>query len=196
MKTKFIIVATLFILTPFVLGLALLKLENGATTDKRTRFIEDTRANNTGIVHERVKVDWSFCPDWNYKPLFMHEKEYLVFVFHYQNMGDRMMHLMPSYACYSPQSRSYSANEEISMYIEDKVEDELKIKDETPIAYGVYPDSVKHDIVTFEKSRSLEEFYVDVDLFRDAVLRLYYRKEGGVWKNHANKMESIYKGRG
>jgi len=196
MKIRSILTAILIIAVPFVIGLTLLKLESRAAINEGNKFINDTRENNQGIIYKGIKIDWSFCPDWKFKPLFQHEEEYLVFVFHYKNSGDKTVQLMPSYTCYSPDSRSYSANEEISMYIENEVEDKLKVKDETPVTYRIFPGGTKHYIVTFEKPHSLNEFHVDVDIFRDAVLRLNYRKKDGTWENYENKLENEYKGRG
>lgn len=141
-------------------------------------------------------MDWAFCPDWHYKPLFFPSKEYLVFVFHYKNSNEYDIELMPSYTFTSPPNRRYSANEEISMYIEDEVEDELGLTDETSMSYKVSPGITKHYIVTFEKPEVLNHFYINVDVFRDNTLCIYYERKDGIWVNTENELIKKYKGRG
>jgi len=163
---------------------------------KKAHFVSDTRKDNKGINYKGVKIDWIFCPDWEYKPLLFPAEEYLVFMFHYGNDNEYSIQLMPSYTFVSSDNRRYPANEEISMYIEDELEDKLKVEDETPITFELPPDITKHYIVTFEKPRSLDRFYVDVDIFRDVTARIYYKKEDGFWSNYKNELVNKYKGRG
>lgn len=117
-------------------------------------------------------------------------------MFHYTNNNQHDVQLMPSYTLVSPGNRDYSANEEILMYIEDRLEDELKVNDETPITYKISSDVTKHYIVTFEKPQALDRFYVDVDAFRDVTLRIHYEKEDRAWVNYKNELIKKYKGRG
>jgi len=163
---------------------------------KKAYFVSDTRKDNKGINYKGVKIDWTFCPDWEYKPLLFPAEEYLVFMFHYGNDNEYSIQLMPSYTLVSSANRRYPANEEISMYIEDELEDELKAEDETPITFKLSPDITKHYIVTFEKPRLLDRFYVDVDIFRDVTARIYYKKENEFWNNYKNELVNEYKGRG
>jgi len=117
-------------------------------------------------------------------------------MFHYTNDNQHDVQLMPSYTLVSPGDRDYSANEEIAMYIEDRLEDELRVNDETSITYKISPGTIKHYIVTFEKAQSLDSFYVDVDVFRDVALRIHYEKKDRVWVNYENELVKKYKGRG
>jgi len=196
MKIRSIIIALTIILIPFILGLILFIARPHSAVHGKENFISDTREEDKGIDYKGIKVDWAFCPDWQYKPLFFPSKQYLVFVFHYKNDNKYNIELMPSYTFASPPNRRYSANEEISMYIEDEVENELKLSDETPMTYKISPNVTKHYIVTFEKPKPLAHFYVDVDVFRDVTLRICYEKKGNSWINSKNELIKKYKGRG
>jgi len=196
MKTRSIIIALAIVLIPFIIGTPLFLLKSSGAIREEANFISDTRKNNKGITYKGIKVDWTFCPDWEYKPLFFPAEEYLVFMFHYTNNNDYNVSVMPSYTFSSPTNRRYSANEEISMYIENGVENKFKAEDQTPITFKIPPNATKHCIVTFEKPHSLDNFYVDVDVFRDVTLRLYYKKEDGEWSNYSNELVGKYKGRG
>ncbi len=196
MKTRSIIIALAIVLTPFIIGIPLFLVKSGGAIHEEANFISDTRKNNKGITYKGIKVDWTFCPDWEYKPLFFHAEEYLVFMFHYSNDNEYNVQVMPSYMFASPHNRRYSANEEISMYIENALENKLKAEDQTPITFEIPSNATKHYIVTFEKPHSLDNFYVDVDVFRDVTLRLHYKKEDGEWSNYSNELIRKYKGRG
>lgn len=196
MKIRSITIALVIVLIPFIIGIFLFMGKNGEAIDEKIHFITDTRKNNKGVTYKGIKTDWTFCPDWEYKPLLFKTEEYLVFMFQYTNNTGYDVQLMPSYTFVSPGNRRYSANEEIAMYIEDKVENELGVNDETPITYKIPPNAIKHYIVTFEKPKLLDSFYVDVDVFRDATLLIHYKKEGGVWVNYDNDLIKKYKGRG
>ena len=196
MKLRSTIIALVIVLTPFVIGAFLFTVKGSGAINEKVRFTTDTRENNKGVIYKGIKTDWTFCPDWEYKPLFSPPEEYLVFVFHYTNNNDHSVSVMPSYTFFSPPNKRYSANEEISMYIEDKLEDRLKIEDQTPIAFEISPNTAKNYIVTFEKPKELKRFYVDVDAFRDVTLRIHYEKENGVWINRENELIGKYKGRG
>ena len=196
MKTRSIIIALMIILIPFIIGAVLFMTRESGATHQKIRFTTDTRESGNGVTYKGIKIDWSFCSNWQYKPLLFPAEEYLIFMFHYTNNNRRDVQLMPSYTFASPGNRDYSANEEISMYIEDRLEDELKINDETPITYKISPDITKHYIVTFEKPQHLDSFYVDVDTFRDTTLRIHYEKKGETWVNTKNELIKKYKGRG
>ena len=196
MKIRSVTIALTIILIPFILGVILFNAKLHSTVPGKGNFISDTRYQNKGINHKEISIDWSFCPDWRYKPLFFPSKEYLVFVFHYKNNGEYDIELAPSYTFVSPPHRRYSANEEISMYIEDDVEGELGVTDETSMSYKISPGATKHYIVTFEKPQLLDSFYVDVDVFRDITLRIHYEKKGSLWVNSKNELIEKYKGRG
>ena len=196
MKIRSIIIALTIVLIPFILGLILFIARPHSAVHGKKNFISDTREENKGIDYKGIRVDWVFCPDWQYKPLFFPFKQYLVFVFHYKNNNEYDIELMPSYTFASPPNRRYSANEEISMYIEDEVEDELGITDETAMSYSISSGGTKHYIVTFEKPEVLNHFYIDVDVFRDNTVRIYYQKKDGTWVNTENKLIKKYKGRG
>ena len=196
MKPRFSKIFLAIVLTPFILGISFFAAEKINSRDQKMNFITDTRKNNNGVTYKGIKIDWTFCPDWKYKPLLFSAQEYLVFMFHYTNNNRREVQLMPSYELVSNDEESYPANEEISMYIEDRLEDELGVADETSITFALEPGSVKHYIASFERTSSLENFYVDVDLFRDVILRIHYTKGGNLWINNKNEWVKKYKGRG
>jgi len=196
MKAISIIIALAIVLSPFIIGIPLFLVRSSGGIPVKAHIITDTRKDNKGITYKGIKVDWAFCPDWEYKPLFFSAEEYLVFMFHYWNDNEYNVQVMPSYTFASPHNRRYSANEEISMYIENALENKLKAEDQTPITFEVPPNAAKHYIVTFEKPHSLDNFYVDVDVFRDVTLRLHYKKEDGEWSNYSNELVRKYKGRG
>jgi len=196
MKFRSFSIALIIVFVPFIIGLSLFIIKGGEAIHGKAHLVTDTRENNKGVTYKGIKVDWTFCPDWEYKPLFVSSEEYLVFMFHYTNNNDYNVSLMPSYTFSSPPHRRYSANEEISMYIEDGIENKFKAEDQTPITFGISPNITKHYIVTFEKPHSLDNFYVDVDVFRDLTLRIYYEKKGRTWGNYKNELIKKYKGRG
>jgi len=196
MRYRSIIIALIIILIPFLLGIFLFISESRGEIYPTNHFISDTKNSNTGLEYKGVKIDWAFCPNWQYKPLLFPAGEYLVFVFHYKNNTNYDIELTPSYAFISPSHRRYAANEEIAMYIEDDVEDELKVTDETSMSYKITSGSTKHYIATFEKPDSLDKFYIDVNIFRDVTVRIHYKKENGFWNNCKNEFVNNYKGRG
>jgi len=196
MKIRSITIALIIVLIPFILGLSLFIARPHSAVYGKENFISDTRKKHNGIDYKGIRVDWAFCPNWQYKPLFFPSREYLVFVVHYKNNSEYDIELMPSYTFVSPPNRRYSANEEISMYIEDEVENELGLTDETSMSYKISPGTRKHYIVTFEKPEVLNHFYMDVDIFRDNTLRLYYEKKNGTWVNTENELVKKYRGRG
>ena len=196
MKLRSTVIFLIIALTPFAIGASLFISEKTRAAHQKIDFVTDTKGDNSGATYKGIKIDWTFYSDWKYKPLLFPAREYLVFMFHYTNNNKNQIVLMPSYTLVSPGERNYSANEEISMYIEDKLEDELKVSDETSISYAISPGSVKHYIATFEKTPSMESFYVDVDIFRDFTLRIHYAKKAGSWVNYKNEWIEKYKGRG
>ncbi|MDP8260298.1 MAG: hypothetical protein P9L96_04790 [Candidatus Gygaella obscura] len=196
MKIRSVTIALTIVLIPFILGLILFNARSHSVVHGKDNFISDTREENKGIDYKGIKVDWAFCPDWQYKPLFFSSREYLVFVFHYKNNSEEDIELVPSYSFVSSSDKRYSANEEISMYIEDEVENELGVTDETSMSYNISSGATKHYIATFEKPEDLNYFYIDVDIFRDNTLRLHYDKKEGIWINSRNELIEKYKGRG
>ena len=196
MRVRSLIIALVIVLSPFIVGVVLFLTRSSGRIPVKAHLVTDTRENNKGISYKGIKIDWTFYPDWEYKPLFVSSDKYLVFMFHYTNNTDYDVVLMPSYTFSAPDSRRYSANEEIAMYIEDGLENRLKANDETPITFKVKPKATKHYIVTFERPKRLEQFSVDVDVFRDVTLRIFYKKENGIWVNCKNALIKKYKGRG
>ncbi|MEA3490254.1 MAG: hypothetical protein U9R44_07985 [Candidatus Omnitrophota bacterium] len=196
MKVRSLIIALVIVLTPFIIGIPLFLARSSGRIPARAHLSTDTRKTDNGMTYKGIKIDWTFYPDWEHKPLFFHAEEYLVFMFYYTNNNDYNVSVMPSYAFVSPPSRRYSANEEVSMYIEDGVEKKLKVEDQTPITFEISPNATKHYIVTFEKPHSLGNFYIDVDVFRDVSLRIHYRKRDDKWENYKNEWLDKYVGRG
>jgi hypothetical protein len=192
MRLKPAIITLIISLTPFIIGLALYVTLGNIHTPLTT----ESQAAKKNLNYKGININWDFYPDWEYKPLFVPAEEYLVFMFHYINNNDYNIQVMPSYTLASPNNRRYLANEEISIYIEDSLENKIKAEDQTPISFEISPNDTKHYIATFEKPRSLKKFYVDVDIFRDVTLRIYYEKENDFWKNYKNEFIKKYKGRG
>ncbi|MBN1365253.1 MAG: hypothetical protein JW976_10655 [Syntrophaceae bacterium] len=195
MKIRSVIVALTITLIPFILGIALF-ITNREGISAKTHFMTNTEENNEGAIYKNIKIDWDFCPGWEYQPLFFHAEEYFVFVFHYTNNNDEDVFLMPSYLFSFSGSRRYSANEEIAMYIEDEIENQLRIEAQTPMSFRMSPHNTKHYLVTFEKPPAIKAFIVDVDIFRDVTLRIYYKKEGQTWIHYKNEFVKSYRGRG
>ena len=82
------------------------------------------------------------------------------------------------------------------MYIEDAVENQLNLTDETPMTFRVPAHGTRHYLVTFEEPQALTGFDVDVDVCRDITWRLHYEEQNGAWVNWANTLVNKYKGRG
>jgi hypothetical protein len=196
MKTRFFVVFLIIITIPFIIGIPFFVVKKAAASRQTVHFVTDTRESGDGKTYKGITIDWTFCPDWKYKPLLFPSEEYLVFMFHYTNNSEYTVQVMPSYTLVSPQNRRYSANEEIAMYIEDELENKLNAEDQTPITFEIPPNVTKRYIVAFEKPHLLNHFYVDVDVFRDVTLRLYYNKENEEWSNDSNELVRKYKGRG
>lgn len=196
MKTRSIFAAWIIIVAPFLIGGILVLTGGMRAVPGEMSSVQNTLPGNRGIEHKGIGVDWIFCPDWKFKPLLLPAEEYLVFVFHYTNRNDYPVRLMPSYTLSAPPHRPISANEEISMYIEDRLEDELKFEDQTCITFDLAPNASEDYIVSFEKPSSLAEFAVEVELFRDVTLRLGFKKENGLWRNFRKELMDKYQGRG
>ncbi len=196
MKVRSIIIALAIVLTPFIIGMLLFLARGSGRIPVKAHLSTDTRRNNEGMAYKGIEVNWTFYSDWKYKPLFFHVDEYFVFVFHYTNSNAHDVVLMPSYTFVPPGNKRYSANEEISMYIEDGIERTLNVNDQTPITFKLSSNEVKDYIVTFEKSPKLKQFYVDVDIWKDVSLRIYYRKIDDGWEYYKSERVNKYIGRG
>jgi len=188
------------VLLPWVVGLSLFGLRNTSGSPTTSAATDTRNQTNSHPTYEEVQVDWTFYPDWEFKPLLAGPAEYLVFVFHYTNTDHHPIWLMPSYAFVAPDEPRQAANEEIAMYIEDEVEDRVHAEDQTPITFRIPPDEQRHYIVLFEKPPGLERFYVEVDAWQGRCLRIHYRRTGGpenpVWVNDHNEWIEKYLGRG
>ena len=196
MKIHSIFISLVIVLSPFIVGVALFSVRASGRIPVKAHLSGDAATQSESLTHEELELNWSFYPGWEYKPLLTHAEEYLVFVFHYMNHSDYPVYLMPTYTLTSPPNRRYAANEEIAMYIEDAVENQLKLKDETPVNFEVPAHGTRHYIVTFEKPRPLSKFDVYVDVFRDVTWCLRYEKQNGTWVNWTNTVVRKYKGRG
>jgi hypothetical protein len=119
-----------------------------------------------------------------------------VFVFHYVNHSDLPLHVTPTYTLTCTPTARYAANEEVAAYIEDALEDELHLTEETPMAFEVPSHGTKHDIATFERPLALTAFDVDVEVFSGRAWRLHYERQGRTWINSANREVIKYDGRG
>jgi len=123
------------VLIPFLLGIVLF------TTTPNRHFrtsavlgsdTKDQKAELSLSLNE-LELEWTFFADWQYKPLLFPADDYLVFVFHYTNHSDFPMYVTPTYTLECKPGIRYAANEEIAAYVEDAVETELGVTDETPI---------------------------------------------------------------
>jgi len=196
MRPRSVCIALLIVFFPFVVGFPLFFIKSSGKVPVNAHLATDTRKDHTGMTYKGIRVDWTFYPDWEFKPLFFPSDEYLVFMFHYTNTTSHNVVLMPSYTFTPPHTRRYSSNEEIAMYIEDGLENEIKAYDETPVTFKIPPHKVKHYIVVFEKPKPLDKFFVDVDVWKDISLRIHYRKKGNSWENYQNEWIKKYEGRG
>lgn len=115
------------VLLPWCAGLLLLWLSQGYSTYVSTQAAASRSVHARNLAYKGVQVDWTFYPDWQFKPLLLGKTAYFVFVFHYTNNGDHAIYLMPSYTFATPHEPWQAANEEIATYIEDGIEDDLKV---------------------------------------------------------------------
>ena len=69
MKTRSVIIALTIVLIPFILGAILFNAKLRSIVREKGNFISDTRKENTGMNYKEISIDWTFCPDWQYKPL-------------------------------------------------------------------------------------------------------------------------------
>ena len=196
-----VLAALAIVLFPWVAGLLLFGLRN-SNVPPTARAATDTR-NNPGLrpVYKGVQVDWTFYPDWEFKPVLVAPAQYLVFMFHYTNTGRDPIYLMPSCTFVAPSEPRQAANEEIAMYIEDEVEDRVHAKDQTPITFRILSGKQRHYIVAFEKPSGLERFYVEVDAWQGQCLRIHYHRAAdasgnSVWTNDHKEWIERYAGRG
>ena len=196
MKVRSLIIALVIVLTPFIIGMSLFLTRSSGRIPVKAHISTDTRIKDEGKSYKGIKVDWTFFPDWEYKPLFFRSEEYLVFMFHYSNENNQVVQIMPSYTFVSTDNKQYPANEEIAMYIEDGIEKKLKVNDQTPFSFKLSRGATKHYIATFEKPHKLKQFYLDVDIWKDVSLRIYYRKSDDKWENYKNEFVNKYTGRG
>ncbi len=189
------VIGTAFVLIPFILGTFLF-------TTAPARYVTYPPGSSgageraEALTENGLELQWDFFPAWRYAPLLLGSRDYLVFVFHYTNHLDLPVHITPSYTLSCSPTARYPANEEIAAYIEDAVEDELGVADETPMAFEVPPHGTKHYIVTFEKPDVLTAFDVDVDVFQSRSWRLHYEKSEDAWLNPSNEIVVKYGGRG
>jgi C4-dicarboxylate transporter/malic acid transport protein len=193
---RFVLMGVATVLIPFLLGPVLLPIISG-----RPVFAAAPRGNDAAAPSERcmqngVELEWTFFPDWQYKPLLFPADHYLVFVFHYTNDSDFPVYVTPTYTLTCAPRIRHAANEEIAAYIEDAVEDELHLTEETPMTFQVPAHATKHDIATFEKPPAVTAFDVDVEVFDGRSWQLHYEQHGQTWVNSANREVVKYGGRG
>jgi hypothetical protein len=186
---------------PWLMGLSLFSLQNN-NVPPMTGPATDTR-NTPGPhpAYKGVQVDWTFYPDWDFKPVLAGPAGYLVFMFHYTNTGRDAVWLMPSCTFVAPGKPRQAPNEEMAMYIEDRLEDRVRAKDQTPITFRIPPGQQRHYTVVFEKSPRLARFYVEVDAWQRHCLRIHYHRTADgsgnpVWISDHNEWVETYTGRG
>lgn len=193
--------ALIIVLLPWALGLSLLELSSNSHPPAAAAATDTRDEPDPRPAYKDVQVDWTFYPDWEFDPLLAGPARYLVFMFHYTNNGRHPIWLMPSYTFVAPDEPRQAANEEVAMYIEDGIEDQVHAEDQTPIAFRIPPGEQRHYTVAFEKPTRLERFYVEVDAWQNRCLRLHYhvaRDESGglVWTHDRSEWVEKYLGRG
>ncbi len=67
------------------------------------------------------------------------------------------------------------------MYVKDEIKNKLGVTDETSMSDKISLGAKKHYILTLKKPEVLNHFNVDVDIFKDNTLRLYYNGKEGTW---------------
>jgi hypothetical protein len=192
--------ALAIVLLPWVVGLALFGLRDTSGPPIASAATDTRKQINSHLTYQEVQVDWTFCPDWQFKPLLAGPAEYLVFMFHYANTGAYPISLMPTCTFVSPGEPRQAVNEEIAMYIEDAIEDQVHAEDQVPISFRIPAGEQRHYIAVFERPPGLKLFYVEVDAWQGRCLRIHYRRTGGgekpVWVNDHNEWVEKYLGRG
>ena len=196
-----VLAALAIVLLPWVVGLSLFGLRNTSGSPIAFAATDTRKQADSHPTYQEVQVDWTFYPDWEFKPVLVAPAQYLVFMFHYTNTGRDPIYLMPSCTFVAPGEPRQAANEEIAMYIEDALEDRVDAKDQTPITFRILSGKQRHYIVAFEKPPGLERFYVEVDAWQGRCLRIHYRKTAdpsgnSVWVNDHNAWAEAYLGRG
>ena len=198
LKAGSVLIGAVTVLIPFLLGIVLFT----ATPNRHFRAsavlgsdTKDQKAELSLSLNE-LELEWTFFADWQYKPLLFPADDYLVFVFHYTNHSDFPLYVTPTYTLECKPGIRYAANEEIAAYVEDAVETELGVTDETPITFKVPAGGIKHYIAVFEKPSGLTAFDVTVDVFEGHAWRLRYEKQGNAWVNSTNAVITTYRGRG
>jgi hypothetical protein len=197
---RIVLSALAIVLLPWVVGLSLFGLRNTSGSPIAFAATDTRKQADSHPTYQEVQVDWTFYPDWEFKPLLVGPAEYLIFMFHYTNISRYPIWLMPSCTFVAPSEPRQAVNEEIAMYIEDALEDRVHEKDQTPITFRIPPGEQRHYLVAFEKPSGLERFYVEVDAWQGRCLRIHYRRTGGaenlVWVNDHNEWVEKYLGRG
>jgi hypothetical protein len=196
-----VLAALAIVLLPWVVGLSLFGLRNTSGSPIAPAATDTRKQADSHPTYQEVQVDWTFYPDWDFKPVLVGPAQYLVFMFHYTNSGRDPIWLMPSCTFVAPGEPRQAANEEIAMYIEDTIEDRVHAKDQTPISFRIPPGEQRHYIVVFENPPGLERFYVEVDAWQERCLRIHYRSAADasgnpVWMNDRNEWIEEYVGRG
>ena len=196
-----VLAGLVIVLFPWVAGLLLFGLGNSNLAPTAPPATDTRNQPGPHPTYKGVQVDWTFYPDWEFKPLLAGPAQYLVFMFHYTNTSQYPVWLMPSCTFLALGEPRQAANEEIAMYIEDEVEDRVHAKDQTPISFRLPPGEQRNYLVVFEKPSELERFQVEVDAWQGHRLRIHYRSTrdasgSPVWVNEQNAWVEAYVGRG
>ncbi len=196
-----VLAALAIVLLPWVVGLSLFGLRNTSGSPIASAATDTRKQADSHPTYQGVQVDWTFYPEWEFKPLLAGPAEYLVFMFHYTNTSRYPIWLMPSCTFVAPGEPRQAANEEIAMYIEDALEDRVHAEDQTPITFRIPAGEQRHYLVVFEKPPALVHFYAEVDAWQGRCLKIHYRRDKDasgnlVWINDHNEWIEKYLGRG
>lgn len=83
-----VLIGLVVVLLPWRAGLFLLRLSQGRSVHVSTPVVASRSVQARNLAHKGVQVDWTFYPDWQFKPLLLGKAAYFGFLFHYTNNSD------------------------------------------------------------------------------------------------------------
>ena len=196
LDSRLVLTGLAIVLMPFLLGIGLFSTSPNRSLPDFLEARNNENGEEVGLGLNGLELDCSFFGTWPYQSFLLPAEEYYVFVFHYKNISNLPIHVTPSYTFTSKPSVRYAANEEIAAYLENVIEDELGVTDETAMAFSIGPGVTKHDIATFRKPPRCSGFDVYVELFEEKIWRLHYKIQEETWLTTQSKIEMKYHGRG
>ncbi|MBN1983048.1 MAG: hypothetical protein JW795_16060 [Chitinivibrionales bacterium] len=190
LKPVMVNVGLAIILFPFVIGIVMFSTATARNYEMSAKIQKGQCREQEVIIEDDIELKWSFIPDYRYKPLILGENEYMVFMFDYINHSDFTKHITPSYSFISQKGKRSPANEEISAYIEDAIEDKVGYTSQTPMPFAIPAHQERHYIAAFEKTHGLNGFTVNIELFNKLGWSLSYEKSRNEWINTKNTILS------